>query len=258
MKLRTVLLLIFCLVPPSNRVNAQELTFLTHELKPFTWVDQEDLALKGFIFDLCKETMMVMGYGPAGIKNYPFCRVLEAVQQNPNTVAFHLARTSERESTMKWVGPLLSNRVFFFVRKGAALPGNLIEDFKKMKSIGVGRGNASHVELVRLGFTNLTPVTNEMQAVLMLALGRVDAVPVSELVIQELSRQAEVTPGLIVNSQIKLFDSTLYMGFSKNIPDQTVAQWQSALDQVKSIYYERLYTQYISSDPLSLNTLGSE
>ncbi len=56
--------------------------------------------------------------------------------------------------------------------------------------------------------------------------------------------------GLNINSiertEVKLYDSALFLVFSKDTPDEVVVQWQRALDNVKSSgKYQAIYDRYI-------------
>lgn len=223
---------------------ADELKFITHELKPFAWKDSKG-DYHGIVYELCKETIKRMGYNSDNIEVYPFIRALKTVQEEDNYVLFPVARTLERETTLKWVGPAISNNVYFYKLKQNKTELKTLSDLKNLKYIGVGRGNASEALLIKEGFKNLHDVTNEMNAVKMLALGRVEAVPVGEMVVNEMMEQANVDKNKIQKTDIKLTDSILYIAFSKNIPDSEIAKWQTMFETVKNEKYDALYKKYI-------------
>ena len=53
----------------------------------------------------------------------------------------------------------------------------------------------------------------------------------------------------IQNTNIKLYESTLYIAFSKETSDDEILRWQQALDQLKlSGLYQKLYLAYIQPD----------
>lgn len=242
---RLVLLCILIVTAPLQS-HAENLRFITHELKPFTWTDEQSGATQGLVYDLCKETIVRMGHKKPKIEVFPFIRALKIAQSKDNIVVFHVARNGERERTLKWVGPIISNGVYFYKNKNSHFSVSSLDDLKKLNHIGVGRGNASETLLNELGFNNLYPVNNEMLAVEMLALNRVDAVPVGEMVVNELVRQAKLDIKLLEKTNIKLTESVLYMAFSKNISDTEIQKWQNTFDRVKREKYEALYQQYIS------------
>ena len=230
---------------------ADELKFLTHELKPLTWKDPQTDQVRGFAYDLCRETIIRMGYAKPSIQIVPFARLLKSVQEDDNTVAFHVAKTEERAPLMKWVGPIVKSGVFFYVNASSTFAANALDDMRQLKIIGVGRSNASEALLKKSGFTNLWSVNNEEQALKMLETKRVEAVPVSELIVNELARQEMIDLNHLRKTDIELTQSTLYIGFSKNISDAEIEKWQKTFDQVKREKYDLLYRQYLAQPDLA-------
>ena len=127
---------------------------------------------------------------------------------------------------------------------------------KEKYSVVVQRGNADHYFLKDKGFTGLSVTNNQMLSLQMVDKERVDLTPISELVMPELAKAAGIDLNNIQRTDVKLYDSTLYLAFSKNIPDKTVAEWQQALDSLKSSgKYQELYNNYLQPDkarPLSI------
>lgn len=242
-----LLILLFFSLPSYS----QGFKFITHELKPFTWKNDKSGAMQGIVYEICEETIMRMGYKNPEIKVLPFVRALKAVQKEKNCVVFHIARNLERENTMKWVGPIISTGVYFYKNKNTKYKAETIEDFKKLKNIGVGRANASHKLLINQGFKNLYDLTNEIQAVQMLESNRVDAVPVGELVLNDLAEKAVIDISKLEKTKVKLTESVLYIGFSKNISDTEIQNWQNAFESVMREKYEILYKKYISNEELT-------
>lgn len=239
----TLFLLLFWVLSSESIATTESISFLTHSIKPFAY--EENGKIDGFAVEIVKEMMKSIGH-PEEFTMIPFARGLQEVQINGNYAFFIVARRPERESTVKWVGPLVSSGVYFYKMAGLPLEVNNLNDLKKVRFIGVGRGNADHVFLRSLGFTNLQPVNNQLQSVIMLEKGRVDVTPVSELVMPAMAKYAGIDMRDIEKIHLKLYDSVLYLVFSLNTPDETVAQWQKALDSMKaSGKYEEIYKKYI-------------
>ena len=237
----------------AQAASASELVFMTHELKPLTWKDPQTGQLRGFAYDLCRETIVRMGHSDPAFQVIPFARLLKAVEEKDNTVAFHVAKNEERAPLMKWVGPIITGGVYFYLNASSTFTANTLDDMRQLKTIGVGRGNASEALLKTAGFTNLWDVTNEEQALKMLETNRIEAVPVGELVVDDLARQGMIDIKKLRKTGIMLTQSTLYMGFSKNISDGEIEKWQHTFDQVKREKLDMLYRQYLSQ-PAPTNT----
>ncbi len=227
----------------ATMAQAKELTFLTHFLKPFTY--QENGEVKGFAVDLVREMMKLQGYSQK-FEVYPFKRGLRVVQSTPGHAFFIVARREEREGTVKWVGPLISSGVYFYKKKGAQIHADSLEEIRGKYSVVVQRGNADHYFLQEKGFTKLSITNNQKLSLQMLDKGRVDLTPISELVMPELAKEAGINSNNIQRTDLKLYDSTLYLVFSKDTADTTVAQWQQALNTLKaSGKYQALCDKYL-------------
>jgi polar amino acid transport system substrate-binding protein len=229
-----------------NIAEAKKITFLTHAIKPFSYL--ENNVIKGFAVDIVRE-MMRLQESPGAFEIYPFIRGLRMVQNTPNLAFFIVARTASREETVKWVGPLITSGVYFYKIKGDPIKANSLENAKNMYQIAVQRGNADHTFLWDKGFTNLTTTNNQLLSLKMLYKGRVDLTPISELVMPEIAKEAGIDINNIERTDIKLYDSTLYLVFSKDTPDETVAEWQQVLDSLKiSGRYQDIYRNYLTSN----------
>ena len=237
---------VFLLVNPAE---AKKITFLTHFIKPFT--HQENGEVTGFAVDIVREMMKLQEY-PEEFEIYPFKRGLRTVQNTPDHALFIVARRAEREETVKWVGPLITSGVYFYKKKGTPLEISYLEEIKEKYSVVVQRGNADHYFLKEKGFTDLSITNNQKLSLQMVDKGRVDLTPISELVMPEIAKEAGIDLNNIERTNVKLYDSTLYLAFSKNIPDKTVAEWQQALDSLKSSgKYQELYSKYLLPDKAS-------
>lgn len=232
-----------CMFGIVNIVPATEIEFMTHFMRPFTW--KEEGKYKGFAVEIVREMMKSMNH-PENFEMYPFIRGLKTVQSEPNRAFFIAARRPEREKTVKWVGPLVTNGVYFYKKKGSSVKLDSLEDLWNLITIGVGNGVADDTFLRSKGFTNLYRVNNAQQLVQMLVAGKIDATPIGELVMREMAKDAGIDPNKIERTAIKLYDSVVYLVFSKNVSDEVVKQWQQALDKLKaSGKYQEIYQNFI-------------
>lgn len=218
--------------------------FITHFIPPFSY--EEEGEFKGFAVDLVREMMMDLSH-PVAFEMYPFSRGLLKVQTTSNIAFFIVAWREERDKTIKWVGPLISSGVYVYKHKDNPDSIKTLEDLNKLPFIGVGRGNADHTYLSDLGFRNIYPTNDHLVSLQMLASDRIDATPMSELVLPEVAKKAGIDLSSIQKTDLKLYDSTLYLGFSLDTSDEEVARWQTALDKLKADgRYDRLYQKYVA------------
>lgn len=219
--------------------------FTTHEIRPFAW--EEKGIAKGFAVEIVNHMFRQRGYNQP-ITFVPFKRGLKDIQTENDKAFFIMARRPERENQVKWVGPMIMNGVYFYIRKGAGTKLTTLEDMLNLSRIGVASANADHAFLKSKGFKNLEVTSTQKQSLLMLESGRVDAIPVGELVFPELVKELGLSLEQFQKTAIKLYDSELYIGFSKNIPDEKISLWQSSLDKIKGTQeYKLLVHQYFYS-----------
>ncbi|WP_375748770.1 substrate-binding periplasmic protein [Vibrio sp. HN007] len=242
-----LLVLMISLVSVSQSVYSQpNHRFITHYIPPFTY--EENGEFRGFAIDLIKEMMTSLGH-PVSFEMYPFSRGLRKVQTTSNIAFFIVAWREERDKTVKWVGPLITSGVYVYKHKDNPDSIRTLEDLSKVPFLGVGRGNADHTYLEGLGFKNIYPTNDQLISLQMLASDRIDATPMSELILPELAKKADIDLSSIKRTDLKLYDSTLYLTFSLDTPDEEVNKWQKALDKLKADgRYDKLYRKYVSNN----------
>ena len=90
--------------------------------------------------EVVREMMILMNHSKT-IKEVPFKRGLFMVQEDINTALFNVSRTTERENTVKWVGPLHKEADYFYEMKNAPTGVTSLEDAKKVERICVLNGS---------------------------------------------------------------------------------------------------------------------
>lgn len=231
---------------------AADIRFSTHGSEVETTVDEmgeirgkPQGGKRAFYVELVREMMLAMKVRPA-MEHVPLARGLNRVQKEENQAFFNVVRTGEREHTVKWVGPLTdANASYFYALKSAGGAVRSLDDAKKVKSIAVLRAGVHETTLRALGFTNLYPVNSYHAALLMLKKNRVTLTPaVPEGLLQRL-REAGMLEHDVVQTPVVVSDGAGYLCFSKDVPDEVVAQWQAALTQIrKSGRYDQIYKAY--------------
>ncbi|NDV28181.1 ABC transporter substrate-binding protein [Desulfovibrio sp. JC010] len=244
MRFFVILFIVVSAVFSTSSVQASKgLSFYTHFIKPFAY--EEEGRICGFAVEVVREMMKLTGQS-CEIEMLPFARGLKLVQSFPEKAFFIVAKRPERLGSVKWVGPLVTSGVYFYKAKGKQFEADSLEEMKQLESVCVGRGNADHTYLESLGFENLVPVNNQMVSLQLLVKGRVDVTPVSEMVMPAMAQQAGIDVSKIESTGVKLYDSELFLVFSKETPEWTVAKWQAALDELKrNGTYRGIYSKYI-------------
>ncbi len=76
-------------------------------------------------------------------------------QNNPNFCLFTMDRTTARDTLFQWVGPLGSNKTYFYIKAGSGISIASIDAAKKLTAVGTVSSWFSDQHLRQLGFTNL-------------------------------------------------------------------------------------------------------
>jgi len=222
--------------------SADDLRLLTHQLDPFTMTELDEP--RGFAVDLVNE-IMAMTDDRSPVTIVPFARLLAEVEQGPNTAGFIIARTPEREAKLQWVGPLIVTGVYVYVRAKSTLRMETLDDLRKLDRIGVQNGNTDDQFLTERGFTNLERRSSEASTLRGVEADRLSAAPMSELVFERLVRELHLAPSAFRRIPFKLYDVSLYLGVSKDVPHDRVARWSASLDELKaSGRYDLLLKRY--------------
>ena len=164
----------------------------------------------------------------------PWLRGYQLAQSGKRQALFAIVRIPERETLFKWVGPIFSEGDYFFQKRGAALGVETLDDARNVSRIAVRRDGYTHQALKAKGFTNLDVGPSYDSSYKKLAQERVDLVLMGERTYYYMVKKAGLDPNDFERTDCKFGNSSAWLAFSKDIPDETVARWQQALDRLKA------------------------
>lgn len=228
-----VLALALALLAPGP-ARAEDLLIITEQSPPhgYTLDGSEFGELRGKSVDIVREVQKRVG-DASPIRVMPWARAWYMATNAPNTMIFNTVRTPEREGLLKWAGPVSSNTWVFFARKGDRTRLRTLEEAMRARAVGVYQDDARHLFLKERGFVNLDVATSPELALRRLLSGRTDLWASDLIEGQEVSREIRESPEKIeVVFDIRKADS--YLAFSLDVPDQTVAAWQAALEAMRA------------------------
>lgn len=219
-----------------------ELQIYTEQYPPLTFRNSFG-EITGFGTDLVKEIMK------RNETFYPITLSLwsnaySMIQNNPNFCLFTMDRTSQRENLFQWVGPIGTNRTFFFIKAGSGITIGSIDEAKALTSVGTVSSWFSDQYLRQLGFTNLVSDPDPEVMVGKLMRGEVKAFVCSEVTIPDIVASAgydfsQVTP------ELELMSSDYYIAFSMTTSSAIVSRWQNALSAIKQDgTYDAIYSKW--------------
>lgn len=233
-------------------VSSHATQFLTHNLKKSVFKDFsgelrgiEHAGRRAFNLELVREMAKIrnLEFSPVEV---PFVRGVGLVKSGPNYAIFNISRNQEREKQFKWVGPLQSDTVQFFKNLKHEKELTHYNQFTQEVRVCVLRGSR-HEKILRAETPAVLLLTNSYNSCFrILADGRVDYTPVSLHEVSNVFKTSGVSDKIIQKTPIVLYRSEGYIAFSKQTPDEEIAAWQSALDQLKKDgEYDRLANQYL-------------
>ncbi len=244
MKTKNLAFVVALLLCVSAAVQAQTLTVMTEDWPPFN-VEVNGKA-SGLSCDVVNE-IMVRNKEVLPIVFLPWARALNNINTQKMQVLFSTAMNDERKPLYKWVGPIASMNESIFAKKPSKFKVKVLADAKVAKSVGVAIGSASNEALTKAGFTNISAQQTSDALVQMLMADRLDLVLTSAPSFYEAARKNKIdTTGieevLIVNSL------QLYIAFSIDVPDATVAKWKASFDSmVKDGTYAKIVVKYLGA-----------
>ncbi len=151
----------------------------------------------------------------------------------PNVVGFSVARTPEREDKFHWIALMMRKPWTLYEKRGSGLQIKNLEDAKKVKSIGVARGDVRADYLKQKGFTNLEDVYEHELNIKKLLYGRVPLIFYSAHGASHICRKLdidfnELNPVLTPNSSM----SYIVMS-KKGTSIEAVKEWKEIAQQIK-------------------------
>lgn len=214
-----------------NIASADEFQILTVEEPPSSFMNVEDEP-SGFSVDIVREIQHRINNNDP-IKVVPELRALKTASEVPNVVLFSFSRTPERENNFHWIMLLMRKPWVMYSKKGAGFILTSLEDSRKMRSIGVVRGDVRALYLQQMGFSNLEVVAQHEQNVKKLMSGRIQMLFYEPPGMSFICRKLGL-PMSAFEPVLKTAISELYIMMSKKGTDpKAVNKWQSAARGIK-------------------------
>ena len=251
-------LLAGCNIGGMGTPSTGSLRILTEAYPPFNFADKNN-DVTGQSTDIVQAILAKTGT-KANVEIMPLSQGLALAGKGPGVVIYSLNRTPERENLFKWVGPIGYYEQAFYAKDVSAWKINKLEDAKKVSKIAVYQGDAGAQFLASQGFTNLDYSLTDPDALKRLMDGTDQLWLGNKNGLAVTAAEAGVDINDLVQMPTVVVHADLYIAFSKDTPDSTVAAWQSALDALKTekdidnkTAYEKIMVKW--SDPDYVNSL---
>lgn len=228
------MLALFLLLVGTTQARAESLVLLTENLPPFNMaVSGGNFARDEGVSGISSETMRLVCQRAAiecqQILRFPWERVYNQALKDAGYGLFSVARTAERESQLKWVGPIASEDWVLLARGDSPILLSSLDQAKQYR-LGGYKGDAPSEKVVEAGLEVQQSLYDKENPV-RLAEGQIDLWVTSSIAGQYLARQQGYKDFRVV---LTFGRGDLYLALNKQTPDATVDKLRTALEQLRS------------------------
>ena len=221
-----------------NGVHAAEnpdvdLVLLTENFPPYNMARNgknfaQDENINGIAVDIVREMFKRADVTYSLTLRFPWERVYKLALEKPGYGVFVMARLPDREKLFKWVGPIGPDDWIMLAKADSKIRLETLDDARKFK-IGAYKGDAIAETLTKQGLKPIVVLRDQDNAKKLVS-GQIDLWATGDPAGRYLARQDGVT-GL--KTVLRFNSAELYLALNKDVPDETVAKLQAALDQLR-------------------------
>ena len=210
-----------------------DLVLLTENFPPYNMAKNgknfaQGENIDGIAVDIVREMFKRADITYSLTLRFPWERVYKLALENPGYGAFVMARLPDRERLFKWVGPIGPDDWIMLAKADSTITLETLDDARKYK-IGAYKGDAIAMTLAKQGL-NPVVVLRDQDNAKKLVSGQIDLWATGDPAGRYLARQEGVS-GL--KTVLRFNSAELYLALNKDVPDETVAKLQAALDQLR-------------------------
>jgi polar amino acid transport system substrate-binding protein len=227
-------LLMYVGLSTAHAENLADLIYLSEDSPPMNYL--EEGVLKGAAVDLLEQATQMVGspVQRSTVRVLPWARAYREAISSPNRVIFSIYRTPDREHLFKWAGPIDTNRLVLVAKKQRKITITTLQELNRF-NVGAQREDAAEIHLrnLELGGMVLTLTVTPLQLAKMLVSDRIDvwAGGVNGIMTHLALANADPADFEVVGT---LHQADLYFGFSRNIDDALINEFQQAIDKILS------------------------
>ncbi|WP_160105335.1 substrate-binding periplasmic protein [Pseudomonas izuensis] len=210
-----------------------EMVLLTENFPPYNMAKNgknfaQDENINGIATDIVREIFKRADISYSLTLRFPWERIYKLTLEKPGYGVFVMARLPDREKLFKWVGPIGPDDWIMLAKADSKITLETLNDARKYK-IGAYKGDAIAETLAKQGLNPIVVLRDQDNAK-KLVNGQIDLWATGDPAGRYLARQDGVT-GL--KTVLRFNSAELYLALNKDVPDETVAKLQAALDQLR-------------------------
>ncbi|MCP2023964.1 substrate-binding periplasmic protein [Pseudomonas laurylsulfatiphila] len=210
-----------------------EMVLLTENFPPYNMAKNgknfaQDENIDGIATDIVREIFKRANIAYSLTLRFPWERIYKLTLEKPGYGVFVMARLPDREKLFKWVGPIGPDDWIMLAKADSKITLETLNDARKYK-IGAYKGDAIAETLAKQGLNPIVVLRDQDNAK-KLVNGQIDLWATGDPAGRYLARQEGVN-GL--KTVLRFNSAELYLALNKDVPDETVAKLQAALDQMR-------------------------
>ncbi|MVV48619.1 ABC transporter substrate-binding protein [Pseudomonas sp. PB120] len=210
-----------------------DMVLLTENFPPYNMAKNgknfaQDENINGIATDIVREIFKRAQITYSLTLRFPWERIYKLTLEKPGYGVFVMARLPDREKLFKWVGPIGPDDWIMLAKADSKIKLDTLDDARKYK-IGAYKGDAIAETLAKQGLNPIVVLRDQDNAK-KLTSGQIDLWATGDPAGRYLARQDGVT-GL--KTVLRFNSAELYLALNKDVPDETVAKLQAALDQLR-------------------------
>ncbi|UVK99113.1 ABC transporter substrate-binding protein [Pseudomonas sp. B21-048] len=221
-----------------NGVYAKEspstgLVLLTENFPPYNMAKNgknfaQDENINGIATDIIREMFKRADITYSLTLRFPWERIYKLALEKPGYGVFVMARLPDREKLFKWVGPIGPDDWILLAKADSKITLESLEQARQYK-IGAYKGDAIAETLAKQGLKPIVVLRDQDNAKKLVE-GQIDLWATGDPAGRYLARREGVN-GL--KTVLRFNSAELYLALNKDVPDETVAKLQAALDQLR-------------------------
>ena len=223
-----------------------DLVLLTENFPPYNMAKNgknfaQGENINGIAVDIVREMFKRADITYSLTLRFPWERIYKLTLEKPGYGVFVMARLPDREKLFKWVGPIGPDDWIMLAKADSKITLETLNDARKYK-IGAYKGDAIAETLAKQGLNPIVVLRDQDNAK-KLVNGQIDLWATGDPAGRYLARQEGVN-GL--KTVLRFNSAELYLALNKDVPDETVAKLQAALDQMrKEGRVDEIMAQYL-------------